>query len=109
MRFLLLRPALCVAVLAAAVPPSAGGEPSSPFAMTADDSPLDATGATFYANEVPKGAFVTSLLMCGNGYSSARGDISRGRVFAVDVTGSTNLLRCGLSDLSRNPSSIQDD
>lgn len=90
-------------------PPAGNPLPVFALPMTADDSPLDTTGATFYANGFPKGTFVTSLLMCGNGYSPARGDISRGRVFAADVTGSTNLLRCGLSSLTRTPSSVQDD
>ena len=56
-----------------------------------------------------EGATVTSLLMYGVGSSSSRADISNGRVFAVDRNGDTNLLRCGLSTLTRTPLSLQGD
>ena len=77
--------------------------------LNANDTPNDRTGPTFYAGDTPKGATVTSLLMYGVGSSSSRADISNGRVFAVDRNGDTNLLRCGLSTLTRTPLSLQGD
>ncbi len=80
---------------------------STPLSST--DVPLDGTGNTFYADNLPKGAAVTPLLMFGVETASESVDIPRGKVFAADQNGTTTLRKSGLSDANRNPQPTQGD
>ena len=75
--------------------------------LSSADVPLDGTGNTFYADNLPKGAAVTPLLMFGVETASESVDIPRGKVFAADQNGTTMLRKSGLSDANRNPQPAQ--
>lgn len=77
--------------------------------LSENDCPIDETGSTFYADDVPKGSCVTSCLMYGFDSYDFSIDIPRGQIFAANRTGATGLQRAGLSNLVRNPQSEQGD